>query len=362
MVNKIVNEYEPEAVSHPGETLKDLLDELNMSQSELASRTGRPIKTINEIYNGKSGITPETAIQFERVLGVPASFWNNRQRIYEECIVRHAEENRLKKSLEWLRRFPLKDMIDLNYIEGSKDKLTILKRVLNFLGVVSPQIFEQQRTKFAIQYRKSDAFEADEYALAAWLRRGRNLADQIPCTPYDREAFRNSLCDLRKLTTEAPDTFVPKLQDKCANLGVAVVFVPELPKIRAFGASYWIANKAVIQLSLRGKKDDTLWFTFFHEAGHIVLHERKRSIFLDAAEKKGKEENEASRFASELLIHKRDLNSFVNKQSRLTYQSIVRFAEEQGIAPSIVVGQLHHFKYAPFTHFQKLRRTLAWDM
>ena len=89
---KIVNEYMPEAVSHPGGTLEDALEERGMSHAELAEHTGRPKKTIHKIIKGRTIITPETAIQFERVLGIPASFWSNRQRSYDVYVARKAEE------------------------------------------------------------------------------------------------------------------------------------------------------------------------------------------------------------------------------------------------------------------------------
>ena len=92
MASRIVNEYRPETVSHPGGTLEDVLEEKGMSQAELAERTGRPKKAIHEIIKGKTVITPETAIQLERVLGIPASFWSNRQRRYDEYIARKSEE------------------------------------------------------------------------------------------------------------------------------------------------------------------------------------------------------------------------------------------------------------------------------
>ena len=82
----------PETVSHPGGTLEDALEERGMSQAELAERTGRPKKAIHEIIKGKTVITPETAIQLERVLGIPASFWSKRQRRYDEYIAIKAEE------------------------------------------------------------------------------------------------------------------------------------------------------------------------------------------------------------------------------------------------------------------------------
>jgi len=82
------NEFKPNYGVPPGETLRETLESLGMSQAELAQRTGRPKKTINEIIKGKAAIMPDTAIQLERTLGVPASFWNNLEGNYQETIAR----------------------------------------------------------------------------------------------------------------------------------------------------------------------------------------------------------------------------------------------------------------------------------
>ena len=82
------NTYIPDRVSLPGETLQEILDERQMSQADLALATGRPPKTIHEILEGKAPITPDTAAQLEQALGVPASFWNNLERNYQEYLVR----------------------------------------------------------------------------------------------------------------------------------------------------------------------------------------------------------------------------------------------------------------------------------
>src|ERR1700691_2806056 len=95
MNDVLKNQYLPESVSPPGETLLEVLTTRGMSQAELADRTGRPTKTINEIVKGKAAITPETAIQFELVLGVPASFWNNREQHYRETLARKREAESL---------------------------------------------------------------------------------------------------------------------------------------------------------------------------------------------------------------------------------------------------------------------------
>lgn len=87
MANILQNEYHPDSVSAPGETLSETLDALGMPQTELAKRMGRPIKTINEIIQGKTAITAETALQLEQVLSIPASFWLKREQRYREFLV-----------------------------------------------------------------------------------------------------------------------------------------------------------------------------------------------------------------------------------------------------------------------------------
>ncbi|MFN7564746.1 MAG: HigA family addiction module antitoxin, partial [Prosthecobacter sp.] len=60
--------FQPDYASPPGETLAETLDAMGLTQSELARRMGRPIKTINEIIQGKAAITADTALELERVL------------------------------------------------------------------------------------------------------------------------------------------------------------------------------------------------------------------------------------------------------------------------------------------------------
>ena len=98
------NAYLPDHVSLPGDTLQEVLDDREMPQAELAERTGRPKKTINEIIKGKAAITPETALQLERVLGIPASFWNELESNYQDYLARTREEALLQTSTDWLRR------------------------------------------------------------------------------------------------------------------------------------------------------------------------------------------------------------------------------------------------------------------
>ena len=81
---------------HPGEVLKDELDEVGLSQSSLAKHIGVLPKTINEICRGKRGISAEMAMKLSKALGGSAQFWLNLQNNWEisqldESVFEHIE-------------------------------------------------------------------------------------------------------------------------------------------------------------------------------------------------------------------------------------------------------------------------------
>lgn len=364
MSSALRNQYNPDYVSPPGETLLEILEERGMSQAELAERTGRPKKTISEIVNGKAAITSDTALQLERVLGVPAHFWNQREQNYRDFLARQREQERLEQQIEWLDRFPIKAMVKLGWLEFSKDKVQQLQLLLNFFAVASPEQWEKIWSNQPVAYRKSVAYASDGAAIAAWLRQGELEAHRISCEPYNAKKFKTVLEQIRALTLEPPEIFQPALVQLCASAGVAVVFVPELPKTRVCGVTRWLTpSKALIQLSLRYKSDDHLWFTFFHEGRH-VLQEKKDEMFLEGLadyDPSTPMEQDANSFSANFLIPEPELARFVAASSnRFTKGAIAQFAVEVGIAPGIVVGRLQHDGHLPQSHCNELKRRFQW--
>lgn len=355
------NQYVPDYAVPPGEILLETLEERGMTQAELAERTGRKKKTINEIIKGKAPITPETALQLERVFGVPASFWNNLEQQYRTDLARIAEQQRLASQIEWLDLFPVKELVRYGWVESSKDKIQLLQQVLNFFSVASPDRWHEVWAGEAVSYRKSPVFESNPHALAAWLRCGEVSAHAIRCAPYDKTVFRESLDRIRGLTKEEPEVFRPELARICAASGVAVVFIPELNRTRVSGATRWLTPaKAMIQLSLRHKSNDHLWFTFFHEAAHILMH-GKKEVFVDDDQHRGDKEDEANKFAADFLIPPQAYKKFLQIHgTSISKNAISAFAEDIGIAPGIVVGRLQHEKILPPSHGNGLKVFYTW--
>lgn len=80
----IENQYYPQTVSHPGRTLEEKLQEMEMSVREFAIMAARPEETIISIVRGQSPITSEYAVIFENITKIPARFWLALQRNYDE--------------------------------------------------------------------------------------------------------------------------------------------------------------------------------------------------------------------------------------------------------------------------------------
>ncbi len=342
MVELLINEYQPDYTVLPGEVLAYELELRGMKQQELAKRTGLTPKHIVSLVKGKSGITSETAIKLERALGMPAEYWLNLESQFQETQARMAEEGKLERDLGWLKKIPVNVMTKFGWIKKFKDKKEQLVEVLQFFGIASVEQWDDIWPTLNVAYRQHNTHEVFPEAVSAWLRQGEILASAIQCNNYDKHKFRQVLDEIRGLTTQPPEVFVPEMRKLCASAGVAVVLVPALPKTGVSGATRWAnQNKAIIQLSLRYKTDDHLWFSFFHEAGHILLHGKKEMFLEGANGLEVEKEEEANQFSENELIPIKEFSEFISIGA-FSKASIIQFADSMGIAPGIVVGQLQH--------------------
>ncbi len=346
----------------PGEILLEALHDRGVSQSELARRMGRPIKTINEIVNGKAAITPDTAIQLERTLGISASFWNNLESAYREQLARARAESELESVASWADAFPIKDLVRHKLIDPEPTKTGAVAALLAYFRVGSPTAWEKQWLAPTASFRGSPAFASSPPAVAAWLRWGEIAAADIQTQPFDAKRFRIALREIRKLTRKDFALIRPRVVELCAGAGVALAFTPEFSGTRLSGAARWLSgDKAVIQLSFRHKSDDHLWFSFFHEAHHLLG--RKREDFIDgptvAADSDDDAERQADRFARDSLLPPADYEGFV-AAGRFTEDAVRAFAKREGIAPGIVVGRLQRDDHLDPSHLNDLKKPILW--
>ena len=358
---KVLYKYEPDYAVPPGHTLQETIDELGMDQKELAQRIGLTTQTVNKIIKGIDPVTRETAIKLERATGVPARMWNSMEMNYRERLAKIEDEKQLESDLEWLNDLPVNELKKRNIISNTRNKSVLLQDILSFFGVNSKRDWENLwENKLAASFRRSRATKMKTEAMATWLRLGELEAQKIDCEPYNKNLFQEVLLKARTLTVKPPKVFEPEIEELCSRAGVAVVFVKDIKGCPANGVSRWLTpKKALIQLSLRYKTDDHLWFSFFHEAGHI-LYNPKKNVYIDLArnEDDNEYEEKANQFASNILIPP----EYKTKLMLLNRKNlIVNFANSIGISPGIVVGRLQKEKILPYSHCNDLKRKFEWS-
>lgn len=347
--------FRPDYAVAPGDSIADLLDERGMTQADLADRLGVTTKHVNQVIKGNATVSAELALGLEKVFGVSADFWLRMESLHRAHLARKAEATSLRRYMGWAKRFPLRELRQRGYIEKGESDEGVVGELLGLLGIASVEQWNEP----AVSYRKSTKLKSNEYALAAWLRIGELEAQKIDCRPYDANRFRAVLEEARELTRSDMVEASERLVELCAECGVAVVIVKQFKHAKVNGATKWLSpHKALIMLSLRYKWEDIFWFTFFHEAGHVLLH-RKRLVLVD--EDKGPKldpelaelEEEADQFAAKTLVPSR----FEGRMRALTSISeIPVLAKQIGVSSAIVVGRLHHDGELPWSKGNHLRR------
>ena len=355
------NQFSPDYAVPPGWVLEERLEVEGISHAEFARRCGRSPKLISEIVSGKAPLEPGTALQFEKVLGVDASIWLGIESEYRLHRAREAEAQRAADSAEWAEAFPVRDLVKRGFFERPESDVDAVSKLLAFFRVGSVDAWTARYGLANVAYRHSPKFKSNEAALATWLRLGQIEAEGQECAEYSESRFRQATRNIRNLTREPMLEALQQAERLCNEAGVALALVQPLPRTALNGAAWWLSpKKAVIQLTARHKSDDHLWFSFFHEAAHVLLHSKK-GIFVDEANgNDAEQETEANEWASNILVPKSAWEQFVATSPR-SADVIRAFADGQGIAPGIVVGMLQHKGVLPWKHLNGLKVRLTWD-
>jgi HTH-type transcriptional regulator / antitoxin HigA len=349
--------YDPDYAVPPGRTLSEVIADQNISQKELATRTGLTEQTIIRILKGEQPITFQTANKLELVTGVPARMWNNLEMQYREQLSKLEEKRELEGQIEWVKTIPTRELITRGAIPECDDKGQLVRETLEFYGVSSATAWSNIWENPKVAARRSDCFETRPGAASAWIRLGELQAREITCKPYSKERFLDALKQIRDLTTEAPEAFIPRMRRLCAEAGVAVAIIKRFDKVPWNGATKWISsNKALILLSTRGKAEDLFWFSFFHEAYH-VLYGKKSQLYIAEENSTDPEEQRADAFAADFLIPKRYDRQIRNLTSDA---EVIELANILGVSPGIVAGRYRHLT-RKWHRFKDLTRTFEWD-
>lgn len=351
MVTKI-NEYRPESVTHPGLTLTEKLNELDMGNKEFSVRVGKPEKTITAVTKCTSSITPEMAVKFEDVLDIPASFWLSRQRRYDEYKARLKRNEEIKNAIEWSKGFPYSAMAKFGWVPVTRKNEEKVEALFDFFGVSDHNAWEAYyyKQELKVSFRISLAHTNESKAVSAWLRAGQSAAQTISAPQYNSSLLKESIKEIKDLMAKHPDDFFKTLVQICLKSGVKVVYTPCLPKAPIHGSTRWLGDNPLIQLSARYKTNDRFWFTFFHELGHILLHGKKYISIenIDYIDQDVDKEKEADDFAIKHTFSKEQEKEVI-EAAPLSSDDIIKFARRFNTHPALIIGRFHNKKLVHYS-------------
>lgn len=357
--------FSPTWAVPPGRTLSDLLASKNISRDQLARSIEVSRDHLDDLFDGTAQLTESVAHRLEGLFGTSASFWMRREEQYREQLtsLRTGVDVADTSYMQWLKDLPLADMVRFGWLETTGNAADKLTKCLSFFDVPNLDVWNRNYddVKEAVAFRMSTAHAASMPATAAWLRQGERESERMECAPWDPSVFAAKLSAIRSLTrTKDPRIFINELQSLCAAAGVAAVIVRAPSGCRASGATFFSSpDRAILLLSFRYLTDDQFWFSFFHEAGHLLLHRDDDSLILETSDDvTSRQEVEANEFAAATLLpseYERRLPD-VARDAR----AIMRLARDAGIAPGIVVGQLQHRGLVKPHHFNNLKARYSW--
>lgn len=347
-------------IIHPGETIKEILEDKGMTQEELAIRTEYSAKHVSEVISGKKDISSRFANALEYVFGIPTEFWINLQGNYDKEILELEKLNNIKEA-EFNILGELKDIVKYceknQIIDSGKNKaLTLLnmRRFLNVNNLMSiPNLPLQQ-----VAFRGSKKAKVNVNVLYAWKRICEYLTDEIKVLKsFDKEKLKGNYEKIKSTMFLEPNEMVKELKKIFLDCGIAFEVVRNFAGAPVQGYIQKKKNKVLLCMTIRQAFSDIFWFTLFHEIGHL-LNDDFNNQYIDYTFIESEIEKNADLFASSILIDNDAYEEFKHF-GKYDINSISNFAKTQNVKPGIVIGRMQK-EYNDYSFMASYRERYKW--
>lgn len=326
-------------IIHPGETLKEVLEENDMSQEELATRTGYSPKHVSEVINGKKGISSEFAKRLAYVFTMPMSFWVNLQGIYDKEILEYkekesieSEELNIVKKLKSIIKFA-EDNSLIKKTDNEVEKVILLRNLCGINNLANIKFLPMPQVAF----RMSESIDID--VLYVWIRINELLAKQNEVkNDYDVEVLKKNINNIKKCMFLNINEAVVKLTQIFGKCGIIFRVSKNFKGAPVQGFIKKHKNKIILVMTIRGAFADIFWFSLFHEIGHLINGDCETQL-IDYNYTKSPKEEAADKFASNTLIDQEEFITFLESKD-YSKSTIEKIAKKNNVEPFIVVGRL----------------------
>ena len=347
-------------VSHPGVYVKDAIDELGLSQSEFALRTGLSIKNVSTLINGESNITFDVAVKLADFFHNDIEGWINLQIKYNLFLNQEKRQKEYADDWQIVKQFDkgfvtdfLNIQIDSKNREKTVDELRRVFNVASLQNLKNPDMYAFCRTSVI-----KDINEKTIIMRNAWISLAEQIAREMPCEPFDKERIISNTKYLRSLTRKGADGINHLLSDFLYSCGVKLVVLPFLSGSNLSGVTKWNNNGGCVMVAINdcGKDADKIWFSLFHELGHAIQnHKRHMTISYSKNSIQDEEENEANLFARNSLIDEDVYEEFLDRND-FSLRAIEKLSRDQGVADYIIIGRLQKDEKIGWNQYQNLKR------
>ncbi|WP_164771996.1 ImmA/IrrE family metallo-endopeptidase [Mesorhizobium sp. M2C.T.Ca.TU.002.02.1.1] len=336
---------EPNWASPPGATIARVMKMREIDAAELADAMNLSAEDFDSLLRGRHRLNKEMAAVLADNLGSTARFWLARDKDYIRELARLGQTDVMDAN-NWLQSMPLSSMRRFGWLpKDSRTRQAQMKDLLAFFDCDSLQNWGLRYSSGvgAVAFRTSLAFASDGMATLVWLRAGEV---QLPTSAvkFDRTRFKQILPSLKRLSAfKQPSRMLERLREACLKVGVLVTTARAPEGCRASGASWFdSAGRPVIHLSFRHLSEDHFWFTFFHEAAHVLLH-GENHIDGEGSETMGsdteRQEAEANAYAQTLLLPDEIREPLLARRA-ISAKLVVDAARAARVTAGVVVGQL----------------------
>lgn len=331
---------------HPGILLAQELEKRGWTQSDLTFVLGCHPKSVNQIVNGKQGVSPAMSKALGKALGLPFDHFAGLQRMFDLSSADDPDDGiTLRANMQ--KNYPIREMMRRGWLKGG-DAATLGDQLAKFF-----EVSDAGDVPYIAHAAKKTSYEEKDIppVQLAWLFRVRQIAKSITVPKYSEAQLASAVSRLREMLI-APEEArnVPRVLAEC---GVRFVIVESLPGSKIDGVCFWLDKSSpVIGMSFRFDRIDNFWFVLRHEIEHVLKGHGRRSPegMIDASLEGNRagtgddvpeEERVANAAAADFCVPKEKMDSFILRKNPFFYEKdVLAFAKLNGVHPGLPVGQI----------------------
>lgn len=326
-----------------GDYLKDYLEARDISQSEFAIRMGVTQKHMNEILNGKTGITTEMAGNIERLTGINASFIigiENRRKFEEKILEKFETKENIKKQIS--ERFCIKELKKRNWIKF-KDETNIIQLCIDLLDFMKIKDFDviPKLEKNALFKKTGENFDK----LTLWISHCDQITQNQEVDEYKSTNFNAIIQELKECAYTTENYNPVEIQKILNKYGIYFCEEKALPGTKVRGCFKLRGKKPAIYTNKNYCSKDSFYYELFHELGHCKsdYNEAQKKVIFSGNDE---QEKRADEFARNTMIP----NSIWKEiEKDFSEENINKISIQYKIPLSFIVGRMAMLKIISYS-------------